>query len=231
MTDVRSYRPAGIFDVRDDLRERRAADGVAATVTGPVRFAVRAVVTPLGRTEPEDWVLHTGRTISGLAVFRNRVVENKRTTRRLAAAVTGVELLVESPGFQPADVTFAPVGGARIQIDLAPGVDYPFGPATSLLRGGVVDDANQGVPGVLVSAPEALYGYRTAADGAWALVLPGPPDPPLPADVALTVTVPAGVEVLPGGGWTGNGPAVTRIVPGALPGRTTSVPELRLRLT
>ena len=68
------HRPAGIFDVRDHYREQQVADGLAATVPGPVRFAVTAVVTPAGRVEPRDWLLDTRRTLSGLSVFLDRVV-------------------------------------------------------------------------------------------------------------------------------------------------------------
>ncbi|MEU4560115.1 hypothetical protein AB0F72_17165 [Actinoplanes sp. NPDC023936] len=247
MTDLRTYRPAGIFDVRDNFRETQKADGTAAGVRGPIRFAVRAVVTAQGRTEPSGWVLHTRRTLSGLSVFTDEVVDERppRVARRLAAAVTSVELRVSSPGFQPADLAFAPTGGQRIQIDLAPGLRYPFGPAT-LLRGTVERESGTGQrengtgqrengtgqrenggteAGVLVTAPGARYDYRTAADGSWVLVLP---DPPGPVDVALTLTLPRPAAVL-SAGWARNGPVVTRTVR-VLPGTTTSVPELRLRL-
>jgi hypothetical protein len=221
MTDLRTYRPAGIFDVRDNFREVQRADGTAAGVRGPVRFAVRAVVTPQGRAEPSGWFLHTRRTLSGLAVFADQVVDEgpPRVVRRLSRAATGLDVRVSSQGYQPVDVTFAPTGGQRIQVDLAPGVRYPFGLAT-LLRGTVVKEA-----GVLVTAPGARYDYRTEADGSWVLVLP---DPPGPVAVALTLTLPRAAEVQ-SAGWTQNGLMVTRSVQ-ALPGKTTSVPELRLRL-
>ncbi|MEU8243917.1 hypothetical protein AB0C07_37155 [Actinoplanes missouriensis] len=232
MTDVRTHRPAGIFDVRDDFREKQRADGTAVTVRGPIRFAVRAVVTAQGRTEPSGWVLHTRRTLSGLSVFTDQVIDERppRVARRLARAVTSVEVRVSSPGFRPADVAFAPTGGQGLRIGLEPDVRYPFGDAT-LLRGTVQHEGRGREAGVLVTAPDARYDYRTAADGSWVLVLPDPPPlpvPPDPVDVGLTLTLPRNATVL-SAGWTQNGLLVTRTVR-AQPGTTTSVPELRLRL-
>ena len=65
LTERSEHRPMGIFDVRDHYREQQVADGLAATVSGRVRFAVTAVVTPGGRAEPPDWVLDTRPTLSG----------------------------------------------------------------------------------------------------------------------------------------------------------------------
>ena len=57
VAERRRYPAAGIFDVRDDYLQTRRDDGLAATVTGPVRFAVLAVLTALGRTAAMGWVL------------------------------------------------------------------------------------------------------------------------------------------------------------------------------
>lgn len=247
------HRPLGVFDVRDHYREQQYADGLAATVSGRVRFAVRAVVTPAGRVEPPDWVLDTRPTLSGLSVFLDRIVEERRppVVRKLTPSATSVELRVSCPRFQAQDVTFHPATGQRVQIDLAPAVDYPFErisnrpgqPGPTLLRGAVRDETDRGVPGAVAAVREGLYEYRTDQDGSWVIVLPDDlPWAAAPAqdlDVAVQVTVtPAGAwraaEVLPeagpGGSWSQNGLVMTRTVT-AVRGATVSVPNLRLRLS
>jgi hypothetical protein len=245
LVERRDYRPLGIFDVRDHFRERQRDDGLAATVAGQVRFAVLAVVTPAGRVEPPDWVLDTRPTLSGLQVFRNRVVEGRRpgVVRTLAPAATSVELRVTCPRFQPED-------------DLKPGVDYPFeaiatrpdehGP--TLLRGSVRDETGQGVPDARIEVPEGLYSYRTEQDGAWVVVLPddlpwvpgqidGVTSDTLDVGIRVTLT-PTGTwrtaELLPGAGpapfWSQNGLVMTGTLRAGR-GTTVTAPELRLRLT
>src|SRR4051794_478395 len=108
--ELSEHRPAGIFDVRDHYRERQVANGLAATVPGPVHFAVHAVVTPAGRVEPHAWRLDTRRTLSGLSVFLDRVVEGTRSRvlRTLPPSTTTLELRVSSPRFQTRELTFSP---------------------------------------------------------------------------------------------------------------------------
>jgi hypothetical protein len=254
----RDYRPQGIFDVRDQFRERQRGDGLAATVAAQVRFAVLAVVTPAGRVEPRDWVLDTRPTLSGLQVYLDRVVEGgrPRVVRTLSPAATSVELRVTCPRFQPEEVAFQPGAGRREQVNLKPAVDYPFeaiatrpdehGP--TLLRGSVLDEPGQGVPDARVEVPEGLYRYRTEQDGAWVIILPdGLPWVPRQLDgvtrdtldVGIQVTLsPAGTwqtaELLPAAGpatpWSQNGLVMTRTLR-AVRGTTVPAPELRLRLT
>jgi hypothetical protein len=247
------HRPLGIFDVRDHYHEQQYADGLAATVSGRVRFTVRAVVTPEGRVEPPDWVLDTRPTLSGLSVFLDRVVEERRppVLRKLAPSATSIELRVSCPRFQAQDITFQPAPGQRVQVDLTPAVDYPFEriskrpgqPGPALLRGAVRDETDRGVPGAVVRVPEGLYEYRTDRDGTWVIVLPDDlPWAAAPAedlDVAVQVTVTTTdvwrtAEVLPeagpGGPWSQNGLLMTRTVT-AVRGATVSVPNLRLRLS
>jgi len=246
LADRKTRRPAGIFDVRDHYLERQRADGTAATVAGPIRFAVRAVVAPGGRVEPDRWALDTRRTLSGLSVFLDRVIDRRppAVARRLISSATSVELRVSSPGFQSADVAFAPTGGQRIQVDLAPGVTYPFDriagppgrPGPSLLRGSIADEGGRGVADAVVAVPGAPYDYRTGPDGAWVIVLPEetlwPPGSPPVRNAGVTVTLDARwrrAEVV-AGPWVVAGLVVSATVPVGL-GVTGSAPELRLRLT
>jgi hypothetical protein len=245
------HRPQGIFDVRDHYRERRRGDGLAETVTGPLRFAVEAVVSPAGRLEPLDWTLETRPTLSGLAVFADRIVAGRRPSvvRTLAPSATGVEVRVSCPRFQARDVTFTPGTGARVQVDLLPAVDYPFDAvsrrpdeqAPTLLRGSVRDENDHGVPASRVWVQEGLYDYRTEDNGAWVIVLPddltwtagGVRD----VDVEVTLT-PDGrwqrATPLPAAdgaaAWSRAGLVMTTTV-AAVRGTTVGVPELRLRLT
>lgn len=251
--DRSEHSPAGIFDVRDHYRERQADDDLAATVPGPVRFAVDAVVTPAGRVEPRDWLLDIRRTLSGLAVFTDRIVEGSttRVVRTLPASTTTVELTVSSPDFQAQDVTFAPSSGQRVQIDLAPAVGYPFGTISarpdqagpSLLRGSIRDENDEGVSRCTVAVAQGLYDYRTEADGSWVVILPdtlawGPtPAQALAVTVQVTLTPSTRWQTAqplpePGGGapWTANGLVLTCSVT-ARRGATVSVPSLRLRLS
>jgi hypothetical protein len=253
--DRRHHDPQGIFDVRDHFREQRRGDGLAATVSGQVRFAVEAVVTPTERLEPQDWVLDTGATLSGLSVFLDRVVEGRRPPifRKLPSAAATVELRVSCPRFQPQAVAFQPGSGQRVQIDLTPAVDYPFDTIATrpdeheptLLRGSVRDATGQGVPDSHVTVAQGTYPYRTEHDGTWVIVLPdslpwvampGPAEG-LAVMVQVTLTPTATwqtAQVLPdpGGGfsWTSNGLVMTCAIT-AVRGMTVSVPELRLRLT
>ncbi|MCY4725951.1 hypothetical protein NYO98_06650 [Nocardioides sp. STR2] len=257
--ETSKHRPAGIFDVRDRYREQQVADGLAATVPGPVRFAVRAVVTPAGRVEPRDWLLDTRRTLSGLSVFRDRVVEGTRTrvVRTLPPSTTSVELRVSSPRFQARELTFTPGTQQYTQVDLFPGIDYPFAglstrpdePGPTLLRGSVLDEAARGVPDSEVAVAQGLYGYRTVADGAFVVVLPDAlpwvsvvvdqvPRDVLDVEVRITLTAgptwQTATLLADAGGapspWTQNGLVLTTTVQ-ALRGDTASVPALRLRLT
>lgn len=257
LTERSEHRPMGIFDVRDHYREQQVADGLAATVSGRVRFAVTAVVTPGGRVEPPDWVLDTRPTLSGLWTFLDRVVEGgpPRVVRKLTPAATSVEVRVSCPRFQPKDVTFQP-GSGRRQVDLAPAVDYPFerlatGPdqqGATLIRGTVRDESGGGVPGTVVAVPEGLYEYRTNQDGAWVIVLPDdltwvPVQVGnrtiyrLDVEVRLTLTptetwqtADALPDAGPGTSWTRTGLVLTRTVT-AVRGTTAGVPDLRLRLS
>jgi hypothetical protein len=250
----RNYRPTAIFDVRDRYREQQVGDGLAATVTDPVVFAVDAVVTPGGRLEPTDWWLGTRRTMSGLSVFLDRVVEGGRggVVRTVPPTLTSLELRVSSRRFQTRTVTFAPSADPWRRVDLFPAVDYPFAHvatrpdeyAPTLLRGSVLDEDDRGVPGAEVSVTQALSGYRTQPDGAFVVVLPdgltwqpGPGGDEL--GVGVRVTLPATVEwqsatVLPGPGgaspWTQAGLTLTCSLT-AVRGTTLSVPGLRLRRT
>lgn len=256
MSERRNHRPRGIFDVRDHFLEHQRDDGLAANVTEQVRFAIQAVVTPTGRVEPKDWALDTRRTLSGLSVFLDRVVEEDgpRVLRTLDPAATSVELRVRSPRFQAADVAFQPATGQRVQIDLTPAVDYPFDNIATrpdearptLLRGSVREETELGVPDARVAVPEGLYEYRTERDGSWVIVLPDSapwvPIADLGEGLAVTVRVTltptatwqtAGVLPDPGGGaspWTASGLVMSCAVTAGR-GSTVSVPELRLRLT
>lgn len=251
------HRPTGIFDVRDHYREHQVADGLAATVTGPVSFAVSAVVTAAGRVEPRDWLLDTRRTMSGLAVFLDRVLEGTRTRimRTLPPSTTSLELRVSSPRFQTREVIFSPGAQQYAQVDLLPGIDYPFSglstrpdePGPTLLRGSVLGEDSHGVRDADVTVAQGLYGYRTVADGAFVVVLPDAlpwvpivapyPRDGLDVDVGVTLTPgawqTATVMPDPGGGpspWAQNGLVLTTTVQ-ALRGDTATVPTLRLRLT
>jgi hypothetical protein len=251
------HRPSGIFDVRDHYREQQVADGLAATVMGPVRFAVSAVVTPAGRVQPRDWLLDTRRTLSGLSVFLDRVVEGTRTRvlRTLPPSTTSLELRVSSPRFQTREVTFAPGTEQYRQVDLLPGIDYPFSalstrpdePGPTLLRGSVLDEQSRGITDTDVSVVQGLFDYRTVADGGYVVVLPDA----LPwvsvvapyrrdgLDIEVRVTLTPGgtwqtATLLPNPGgpspWTRNDLVLTTTVQ-ALRGDTATVPALRLRLT
>jgi hypothetical protein len=253
--DRRDHNPQGIFDVRDHFREQQRGDGLAATVSGQVRFAVEAVVTPNERIEPQDWMLDTGATLSGLSVFLDRVVEGRRppVLRKLPPAAASVEVRVSCARFQPKQVAFQPGSGQRVQVDLAPAVDYPFdtialrpdehGP--TLLRGSVRDATGQGVPDSQVTVAQGIYPYRTDRDGTWVIVLPDTlpwvaiPGPAEGLAVTVQVTlIPTATwqtaQVLPdpGGGvsWTRNGLVMTCALT-AVRGTTLSVPELRLQLS
>ena len=255
--DLSEHRPSGIFDVRDRYREQQVDDGLAATVSGPVRFAVAAVVTPSDRLEPRDWVLDTRRTLSGLSVFLDRVAEGRRSRvfRTLPPSVAGLELLVSAPKFQPREVTFQPAVQQHLQVDLFPAVDYPFGTISrrpgqrgpNLLRGSVLDDDGGGVRQGVVDVPQGLFDYRTEDDGTFVLVLPdslawvvADPGPPVREELAVVVRVTLTpttwhtAQVLPDPGgaspWTQNGLVMTCPVT-ARRGATSPVPGLRLRLT
>lgn len=249
------HRPAGIFDVRDHYREQQLDDGRVSNVPGPVRFAVAAVVTPEERVEPRDWVLLTRRTASGLSVFRDRVVEGRRSRvlRTLPRSATSVELRVSSPRFQTREAVFDP-SQQHVLVALLPGVDYPFDaitpqpgrPGPSLLRGSVLDEDASGVAEATVEVAEGSYEYRTEPDGAFVVVLPDTlpwVDEPGPSarevlevevQVTLTPTTWETAEVLPDPGgadpWVQAGLVLSRTVT-AVRGATTSVPQLRLRLT
>lgn len=249
LTERSEHRPLGIFDVRDRYREEQKADGVAATVSGRVLFAVSAVVAAAGRFEPQNWVLDTRPTLSGLSVFLDRIVEEhrERMVHKLTASATSVELKVSCPGFQAQDVTFQPATGQRIQIDLAPAVDYPFEglsvrpdqPGPTLLRGAVRDETDRGVRGALVSVQEGRFEYRTEESGTWVIVLSddlpwvvGSPQT-LAVDVRVTLTPTNSwttAEMLSGESWTQDGLVMTHTVK-AVRGATVSVPGLRLRLS
>ena len=247
------YRPLAIFDVRDHFRERERGDGLAACVVGPVRFAVRTIHSPLGRFDPSDWVLRTRRTRSGLAVFDNEIIAGTRpaVVTTLAPSVTDVDIRVESPLFQPEDMTFQPGTGQRLQIDLQPAVTYPFDGISSrpgrvgqsLVRGGIFDEAGRGIPAATVAAPGSRFSYRTGDNGAWVIVLPDDlnwqsvPHPTLVLDITVQLTPTdrwRRAQVLPDPTrvqqWTQNGLLLTwnATVNG---GVTTSIPDLRLRLT
>lgn len=251
------HRPSGIFDVRDHYREQQVDDGLAATVPGPVRFAVEAVVTPTGRVVPRDWQLDTRRTLSGLSVFLNRVVEGRRggVIRTLPPSATSIELRVSSPRFQTREVTLQPDVEQYKKVDLFPAVDYPFGSIStrpdqqgpSLLRGSVLDEDSFGVTDCAVVAMHGMYEYRTEVDGGFVVVLPDTlpwvvTDPGRPTretlDVNISVTltpttwVTAHVLPDPGGGtsWAQSGFVMTCTVT-ARRGATVSVPGLRLRLS
>jgi hypothetical protein len=254
------HQPLGIFDVRDHYREQQRADGLAATVSGRVRFAVIAVDTPNGRVEPPHWVLDTRQTLSGLSAFLDRIVDSgrPRIIRKLPRAATSVELRVSCLRFQPKDVTFQPASGQAVRVDLEPAVDYPFdGLATrpdqlgpTLIRGAVRDESGRGIPGIIVAVQEGVYEYRTELDGAWVIVLPDDlawvqvsvGDNNLTVDglkvqVEVTLTPSATwqtVDVLPDVGgnvtWTRNGLVLTRTVT-APRGATAGVPDLRLRFS
>jgi hypothetical protein len=255
--ETSDHRPSGIFDVRDHYREQQVADGLAATVPGPVRFAVRAVVTPAGRVEPRDWLLDTRRTLSGLSVFHHRVVEGTRTrvVRTLPPSTTSVELRVSSPRFQARELAFTPGTQQYAQVDLFPGIDYPFAglsrrpdePGPTLLRGSVLTEDSGGVPDADVAVAQGLYGYRTVTDGAFVVVLPDslpwvPVVSPYPrdgldvqVDVTLTPDPWQSAVLVPEPGaapspWAQNGLVLTTTVQ-ALRGDTATVPALRLRLT
>jgi hypothetical protein len=257
LIERRDYRPLGVFDVRDHFREQHRDDGLAATVTGQVGFAVVAVVTPAGRVEPRDWVLDTRPTLSGLQGFRDRVVEGRRPSvvRTLDPAATSVELRVTCPGFQPEAVTFRPGARPPTRVDLKPGIDYPFetiatrpdeqGP--TLLRGLVRDETGRGVPAARVEVPEGLYSYRTGPDGGWVIILPDDLSwvrsqvdnvTKHTLDVGIRVTLtPAGTwppELLPVAGpapsWSQNGLVMTGTLR-AERGTTVTARELRLRRT
>jgi hypothetical protein len=252
-----AHRPVGIFDVRDHYRERQVADGLAATVTGPVRFAVATVVTPAGQIEPRDWRLDTRRTLSGLSVFRDRVVEGTRSPliRTLPPATTSLDLRVSSPRFQTREFTFAPGAGQYAQVDLFPGIGYPFDrlstrpddPGPTLLRGSVLDEDSIGIPDAAVAVAQGMYDYRTEADGAFVIVLPDAlpwvivvaPFPRDGLDVEVSVTLTPGttwqtVTLLPDptgpSPWTLNGLVLTTTVQ-ALRGDAATVPAVRLRLS
>ena len=238
--DRNVHRPAAVFDVRDVYRERQDADRVAAVPAGPVRFAVRAVVAPSGRIEPENWELHTARTRSGYATFLDRIVDAgpPRVVRRLPRTAGLVEIRATCPGFQAAVVSFVPGQGLPTRVGLTPGVGYPFEritvrpgrPGPSLLRGTVLDPDGRGLAGQTVTAGGALYDYRTEADGAWVSVLPDA----LPApQVVVTVAIPAGrtaqLDPKSGPGWQPDGRDFTVTVD-VREGGTVPVPELRLRI-
>ncbi|MFF0097518.1 hypothetical protein ACFYSF_47650 [Streptomyces canus] len=234
LVEVRRHRPLGIFDVRDHYREQQRGDGLAATVTGSVRFAVVTLVTPEGLFHPSGWLLVTRPSLSGLAVFLQNMVEDRppRVVHRLSSTATSVELRVSCPWFQTRDFTFRPGTGQRDQIDLEPAVDYPFagiparagaaGPA--LLRGSVRDDTGRGVAGAVVQVTEGSYRYRTGGDGAWVITLLD--DLPWTAAGRLAVRV----RITPPPGY-GPPPAGPSVAVTALRGATVSVPEIRLRLS
>ena len=253
--ELSEHRPSGIFDVRDHYREQQVGDGLAATVSGPVRFAVTVIVTPAGRMEPNDWLLDTRRTLSGLSVFLDRVAEGRRdrVLRTLPSSATSLQLRISSPRFQTREVTFQPAQ-QFLRVDLFPAVDYPFSTISTrpgqrsapLLRGSVLNEESRGVPDAVVSVSEGLYDYRTEADGGWVVVLPdalhwvtdpGPPEREvLDVDIRVTLTPTTWqtVQLLPdpGGGapWTQAGLVMTCTVT-ARRGATASVPRLRLRLS
>lgn len=249
-------RPLFILDVRDHFAEQLANEGrrnpIVVAPFGSVSLELRSVERNGQRAIYRIPVRARQTTASALAVFKAwhaPVAAAKSQPPNLLNSTVG--LAISADAYQEATVRLTLDGTAPVvhQVDLLPGVSYPFNTAAlppgirgvTLVRGAVnligASGRRVGIPGVsIVGAPQPSFDFITADSGSWVLAFADAA--PGTAGLALTLTArpPAlsGLVVAPStstsvwGQWRANGDgsfSITGVIEHAI---TTTLPDLVL---